>query len=235
MTAHTYPSPHAFKQALEQRLRTASAPRGQFTRKRQLLVFERFLARCTAVLGEAVVLKGGLVLELRLGRARTTKDVDLGWLGSPDDALGTLQEAARRDLGDFLAFEVSLDLDSPEIQNDGLRYEGRRFRVECRLAGKPYGHPFGVDVVIAAHEHNYERFAPQDFLGRFDSARGIRQFIVGTGGTTLRAVGPAKPNSEVHGSSWGVLVLTLEDSLYRWEFRPVEPGGFQDAGVGQCH
>ena len=94
---------------------------------------------------------------------------------------------------------------------------------------------FGVDVVIAAHEHNYERFAPQDFLGRFDSARGIRQFIVGTGGTTLRAVGPAKPNSEVHGSSWGVLVLTLEDSLYRWEFRPAEPGGFQDAGIGQCH
>ena len=94
---------------------------------------------------------------------------------------------------------------------------------------------FGVDVVIAAHEHNYERFAPQDFLGRFDSLRGIRQFIVGTGGTTLRAVGPSRPNSEVHGSSWGVLVLTLEDSLYRWEFRPAEPGGFQDAGVGQCH
>ena len=94
---------------------------------------------------------------------------------------------------------------------------------------------FGVDVVIAAHEHNYERFAPQDFIGRFDSARGIRQFIVGTGGTTLRAVGPPRPNSEVHGSSWGLLVLTLEESLYRWEFLPAEPGGFQDAGVGQCH
>ena len=93
----------------------------------------------------------------------------------------------------------------------------------------------GVDVVIAAHEHNYERFAPQDFLGRFDSARGIRQFIVGTGGTALRAVGPPRPNSEVHGSSWGLLMLTLEDSLYRWEFLPAEPGGFQDAGVGQCH
>ena len=93
----------------------------------------------------------------------------------------------------------------------------------------------GVDVVIAAHEHNYERFAPQDFLGRFDSARGIRQFIVGTGGTALRAVGAPRPNSEVHGSSWGLLMLTLEDSLYRWEFLPAEPGGFQDAGVGQCH
>ena len=94
---------------------------------------------------------------------------------------------------------------------------------------------FGVDVVVAAHEHNYERFAPQDFIGRFDSVRGIRQFIVGTGGTALRAVGPPRPNSEVHGSSWGVLVLTLEDSRYRWEFVPAEAGGFQDAGVGQCH
>ena len=93
----------------------------------------------------------------------------------------------------------------------------------------------GVDVVISAHDHNYERFAPQDFNGRFDPARGIRQFIVGTGGTTLRAVGAPRPNSEVHGSSWGVLVLTLEDVLYRWEFRPAEPGGFQDAGTGQCH
>jgi hypothetical protein len=94
---------------------------------------------------------------------------------------------------------------------------------------------FGVDIVVSGHEHSYERFAPQDFTGRFDSARGIRQFIVGTGGTTLRTVGPARPNSEVHGSSWGVLVLTLEDSRYRWEFVPAEPGGLQDAGIGLCH
>lgn len=94
---------------------------------------------------------------------------------------------------------------------------------------------FGVDVVISAHDHNYERFAPQDFTGRFDSERGIRQFVVGTGGTSLRAVGALRPNSEVHGSSWGVLVLTLEEALYRWEFVPAEPGGLQDAGTSQCH
>ena len=92
-----------------------------------------------------------------------------------------------------------------------------------------------VDVVISAHDHNYERFAPQDFNGRFDPSRGIRQFVVGTGGSTLRAVGASRPNSEVHGSSWGVLVLTLEDVHYRWEFIPAEAGGFQDAGTGQCH
>ena len=53
-------------------------------RKRQLLVFDRFLARVVAIFGDAALLKGGLVLELRLERARTTKDIDLRVIGSPD-------------------------------------------------------------------------------------------------------------------------------------------------------
>lgn len=77
MTIRTYSSPEAFKQALEQRLRTSAKTGAEFARKRQLLVFDRFLARVVAVLGDAATLKGGLVLELRLARARTTKDVDL--------------------------------------------------------------------------------------------------------------------------------------------------------------
>jgi hypothetical protein len=77
MTTRTYTSPQTFKQALEQRLRTASKSGVDFARRRQLLVFDRFLARIVAVLGDAVLLKGGLVLELRLERARTTKDIDL--------------------------------------------------------------------------------------------------------------------------------------------------------------
>jgi hypothetical protein len=67
-----YESPGAFKQALEHRLRAASASGDAFARRRQLLVFDRFLARVVQALGNAVVLKGGLVLELRLERARTT-------------------------------------------------------------------------------------------------------------------------------------------------------------------
>jgi hypothetical protein len=77
MTVRTYASPEAFKQALEQRLRTDAKTGAAFARKRQLLVFDRFLARVVAVLGDAAMLKGGLVLELRLERARTTKDIDL--------------------------------------------------------------------------------------------------------------------------------------------------------------
>jgi hypothetical protein len=148
MTIRTYSSPEAFKQALEQRLRTSAKSGAEFARKRQLLVFDRFLARVVALLGDAATLKGGLVLELRIERARTTKDVDLRMVGSPDDILARLQEAGRRDLGDFLTFEVGPDEDHPEIQNDGMQYDGLRFRAECKLAGKVYGQPFGVDVAF---------------------------------------------------------------------------------------
>jgi hypothetical protein len=130
MTTRTYSSPEAFKQALEQRLRSATKTGGEFARRRQLLVFDRFLARIVAVLGDAATLKGGLVLELRLERARTTKDIDLRLMGSPDDILAKLQDAGRRSLGDFMTFEVGPDDDHPEIQNDGMPYDGLRFRAE---------------------------------------------------------------------------------------------------------
>jgi len=91
MTPRTYASPEAFKQALEQRLRTSAKTGAEFARRRQLLVFDRFLARVVAVLGEAVTLKGGLLLELRLERARTTQDVDLRMVGSPADLRATLR------------------------------------------------------------------------------------------------------------------------------------------------
>jgi len=149
MTPHKYDSPAAFKQALEQRLRSALKSGLDFARRRQLLVFDRFLARVTRAMGDAAVLKGGLVLELRLARARTTKDVDLRVTGSPDDILDRLQEAGRLDLGDFMTFEVRPDPVHPDIQNDGMPYDGLRHRAEARLAGKLYGQPFGVDVAFA--------------------------------------------------------------------------------------
>ncbi len=111
-------------------------------------MFDRFLARVVATFGNAVTLKGGLVLELRIGRPRTTKDVDLRVAGSPDNLLALLQQCARLDLGDFMTFEVGPDQNHPEIQNDGMQYDGLRFRTECRLGGKIYGQPFGVDVAF---------------------------------------------------------------------------------------
>ncbi|HRC57591.1 MAG TPA: nucleotidyl transferase AbiEii/AbiGii toxin family protein, partial [Kofleriaceae bacterium] len=98
--------------------------------------------------GDAATLKGGLVLELRLDRARTTKDVDLRMTGSPDDLLANLQAAGRLDLGDFMTFEVVPDNDHPEILGETMRYDGLRFRADGKLAGKHYGQPFGVDVAF---------------------------------------------------------------------------------------
>jgi hypothetical protein len=148
MTVRAYASPQAFKQALEQRLNTASNGGVDFARRRQLLVFDRFLARVVAVFGDTALLKGGLVLELRLERARATKDVDLRLIGAPESVLKNLQEAGRLDLMDFMTFEIAPDTEHPQIQNEGMRYEGLRFRAESRLAGKLYGQPFGVDVAF---------------------------------------------------------------------------------------
>ncbi len=147
MTVRTYASPDAFKKALEQRLRDAGSG-AELDRRRQLVVFDRCLARLVGALGDAATLKGGLVLELRLERARATKDIDLRLTGSPDALHARLQAAGRRELGDFMTFEIVPDTDHPEIKNDGMPYDGFRFRVECSLAGKIYGQRFGVDVAF---------------------------------------------------------------------------------------
>lgn len=92
-----------------------------------------------------------------------------------------------------------------------------------------------VEIVINGHEHNYERFAPQDADGRADPARGVRQFVVGTGGVSLYTGFTKKPNSETFQSSWGVLKLTLSSATYTWEYIPVEGQGSRDTGNGACH
>ncbi len=148
MSTRSYPSPEAFKQALEQRLRTAAKHGAELARRRQLLVFDRFLARVVATLGDAATLKGGLVLEHRLERARTTKDIDLRIVGTPSDVIGQLRQAGRHDAGDFMIFDVAPDEHHPTIVNDGMKYDGMRLRAICKLAGKVYGQPFGVDVAF---------------------------------------------------------------------------------------
>jgi hypothetical protein len=94
----------------------------------------------------------------------------------------------------------------------------------------------GVDVVISAHDHLYERFAPQDPEGRLRRKRGIRQFTVGTGGAELYPFTTVLPNSEVRNNdTHGVLALGLGDGGYAWAFIPVEGGTFRDSGADACH
>ena len=107
---------------------------------------------------------------------------------------------------------------------------------QCRHAG-PLAHAdeFNVDLVINGHDHTYERFAPQDPEGRLDPARGIREFIVGTGGAQLYEFPRVQPNSEVRGAAWGVAIFTLTSGGYQWEFKPAAGTSFTDAGSGYCH
>jgi hypothetical protein len=93
----------------------------------------------------------------------------------------------------------------------------------------------GADVVLSAHDHLYERFAPQDAAGRFDPRRGIREFVVGTGGAHLYAPRAIRPNSEVISSTFGVLKLTLKARSYDWQFVPIPGKTFTDFGMGECH
>lgn len=97
-----------------------------------------------------------------------------------------------------------------------------------------------TDVVLSAHEHNYERFAPQDPRGKSDPDRGIRQFVVGTGGGKggkgLYPIADPIANSEVRNdNTYGVLKLTLRPDGYDWRFVPVEGETFTDSGSGGCH
>jgi hypothetical protein len=93
----------------------------------------------------------------------------------------------------------------------------------------------GADVIISAHEHFYERFAPQTADGMPDPQFGIRQFIVGTGGAPLSQPVRRVANSEMVSSTFGVLRLTLDTQSYRWEFLSSEGGAILDAGTGTCH
>ena len=95
---------------------------------------------------------------------------------------------------------------------------------------------FGAEVVLGGHDHDYERFAPQTPDGRADPERGIREFVVGTGGAERYSFGSPQPNSEVrNGDTWGVLKLTLMPDAYRWQFVPVAGKTFSDSGSGRCH
>jgi len=95
---------------------------------------------------------------------------------------------------------------------------------------------YNAELVINGHDHDYERFAPQDPNGKADPKRGIREFVVGTGGKSHRDFGPPKPNSEVRdNTAYGVLKLTLKATGYDWQFLPEAGKTFADSGSGSCH
>jgi 3',5'-cyclic AMP phosphodiesterase CpdA len=99
----------------------------------------------------------------------------------------------------------------------------------------------GAELVLSGHDHDYERFAPQDADGRLDPARGIRQFVVGTGGAYPTPFLFTVAHSEVRDSNrTGVLRLRLYAGGYGWEFvestRVASTGIVPpDHGSAACH
>jgi hypothetical protein len=93
-----------------------------------------------------------------------------------------------------------------------------------------------ASVVINGHDHDYERFAPQDPDGKSDPARGIREFVAGTGGKSHRPFAAPKPNSKIRNDdAFGVLKLVLRPDGYEWRFMAVPGTSFTDSGSGQCN
>lgn len=94
----------------------------------------------------------------------------------------------------------------------------------------------GATLVINGHDHDYERFAPQTIERVRDDARGIRAFVVGTGGASYqRPWSYIDPNSEVRlNDVYGVLRLTLGSASYSWAFITTD-GVVRDSGTASAH
>jgi len=153
-----------------------------------------------------------------------------------------------------VALNSNIPVDAGSMQASWLRSDLQASRARCTIAywhhplftSGPDGdtqavrelwrilYEFDADIILNAHEHMYERFAPQNPDGRLDTMRGIRQFIAGTGGAFLYQPVTVHPNSELRISAFGVLKLTLGSGRYLWEFVPVS-GAAADSGSGVCH
>ena len=136
----------------------------------------------------------------------------------------------KQDLETFQNFKCTLAYWHHPLFTSGSNGDSAEMREFWRLL-----YSANTDVVLSAHDHDYERFALQDADGRPDPSRGIREFVVGTGGGTLRPFVTVHANSEVRiAQTYGVLKLTLQDNGYQWEFVPAS-GGQADSGFGFCH
>ena len=93
-----------------------------------------------------------------------------------------------------------------------------------------------ADVVLNGDSHWYERFAPLNASGAVDNAKGVREFIVGTGGAALDTPGTEVPTSQVlNNGTHGVIKVTLHAGTYDWSFVNDGESTFTDTGTGSCH
>jgi hypothetical protein len=163
------------------------------------------------------------------------------------------------DLGDWhiISLNSEIDASAGSAQEQWLRADLAASSKDCTIAywhqplfssGDVHGstdickplwqalHDAGAEIVICGHDHEYERFAPQDANGVADPTNGIREFVVGTGGAGLYSIATPIANSEAHNANtFGVLKLTLGSGTYSWQFIPIAGQTYTDSGSGTCH
>lgn len=183
----------------------------------------------------------------------------VGYYGYFGDAAGPGRRGYYSfDLGSWHVISLNSNLKSEEhqAQLDWLKVDLAQHRQRCTLAY--WHHPVfssgghgdgarmadawkilaaaGADLVLAGHDHDYERFAPQDGDGKRDDRNGMREFVVGTGGAHLTPMRFRKWNSAASdNATHGVLKLSLKELGYEWEFVPTSEDGFRDRGATLCH
>jgi hypothetical protein len=156
----------------------------------------------------------------------------------------------------IISLNSSVPMGAGSAQEQWLRADLARHPAPCTLAywhhprfssGTTHGSNTSVrplwqalyeaqaEVVVSAHEHHYERFAPQQPDGTADPTNGLREFVVGTGGANRYAFGTPIANSEVrNNTSYGVIKLTLNPTGYAWKYITTT-GAVADSGSGACH
>jgi hypothetical protein len=92
-----------------------------------------------------------------------------------------------------------------------------------------------ADVILGGHDHHYQRYEQRSPSGDPDADHGLREFVVGTGGRTLRDAAAVDGSQALESSAFGALFLNLQPTSYRWEFRPVGGSSFVDRGSAACH
>ena len=179
-----------------------------------------------------------------------------GYFGSAAGAGGKAYYSYDLGAWHVIVLDSNLDMSASSPQLTWLRADLAAHPVRCTLA--VWHHPrfssghhgsstavqplwqalydANADLIISGHDHTYERFKPQTPAGQVDMSRGIREFVVGTGGAGLYAFEHPAPNSEVkNNQTHGVIKLTLYADHYDWKFVPVAGQTFTDAGTGNCH
>ena len=164
-----YATATAFRTALEARLNNFAKKHDiDLQRLRRQVAFDRLLCRLFKARPKDLFLKGGYAMELRIQKARATKDIDLVLESKKLDRLKAqgqeifdmLQAAAGFQLDDFFVFLVG----EPTLDLEAIPYGGSRFPVEAHLDGRLFER-FPMDVVVSSMVLDpVEKIAGQDLL-----------------------------------------------------------------------